>query len=595
MSEAPAPRLGSGSTKLSPSAATPGRQAVLAHLPLLGVALAFVVSTLVIPTLAPVSISDDWIYSMSVRSLVEQGTFRILPDSAANAVFQILWASAFCKVFGFSLGVLRVSTVVLVALSGWAFYGCCRELVLPRSWAALGMAAYLFSPLMLPLSFTFMTDANFVGVSVMALYGYLRGLRGPGSHWAFLMGSVAAAAAASIRPQGVLLVAAVSLFLVGTRRVRLDLAGFRTLLVVAAVPFATTVGLYVAFAVTGNGPSTQTAFVEELVSSSGRASVLFVGKVLAVAVMYVGLFASPLLVSALRGFPDAGVRSGPRGWRMLLLLVPPLLLLGVLVLTREGRLMPYSGQFFNPFGFIPQDLVGMRAPIFGPNAQVVLTVVAVCAALVLVGLAAVRFAREGEARRSPGAPALVAVVAVASLLGSVLTSFYFLGHPAFGPTLDRYLLPLVPVTIALSLRLLRQAGARASAAWVAVAVVAAVSVLGTRDALLWQREVWRFADETQAAGVPLNHLEGGAAWSAWHTYGTATGVAAPPGVPVPFWISLFKLPLDPEYIIVGSPPPNTVLVAERGYSQWLSRSRQKLYLVRRPDAAPLDLTTLPRS
>lgn len=576
----------------SPTAKQRGRDTALDHLPLLGVLLAFAAAAFVIPTLAPVAISDDWIYSLSVRSLVEHGEFRLLPVSAANAVFQILWGSAFASVFGFSLGVLRLSTVVLVGLSGWAFYGCCRELALPRSWSALGVAAYLFCPLTLPLTYTFMTDPHFVAVTVVAIYGYLRGLRGgPGSTRVLLLGSVAAAAAASNRPQGVLLVAAVVFFLIATRRVRPDMRGLRTLLAVAGVPLVTTIGLYAAFAATGNAPATQSNFFDSLFASSAQTSAQFVAKVVLIAVVYVGLFAAPVLLPALLSLPTSLTRISRPAWRLVLPAVP-LLLLGVLVLASQGRLMPYSGQFFNPFGFNPGDLVGLRARVFGLPAQILLTTVCLIAAGLLLLL---RAAPPTSVRTAGSAGAgLLGAIGLSQLIGVALSSFYFLVNPAFGPTLDRYLLPLVPISVGLALWLVMRAGVNVVAAWVPTVLMTLISIMGTRDSLTFQRETWDLAREAQVAGVPLDRLDGGAAWDGWHLYKPSQKLGAlPAGSTLPFWIPLFGLALDPRYTVANSPPPETVVIAERNYSQWLNRVPQNLYLVRRAAAVDMLPSGLP--
>ncbi|MEA2512155.1 MAG: hypothetical protein QOJ59_1642, partial [Thermomicrobiales bacterium] len=100
--------------------------------PLAGVVATYVLAAFLIPTLAPVAISDDWTYARSVEYLVNDGRFHILSVAAATQVFQLFWGALFAEVFGMTFGALRLSTVVLVFLSGLAFYGLCRELRVSR-------------------------------------------------------------------------------------------------------------------------------------------------------------------------------------------------------------------------------------------------------------------------------------------------------------------------------------------------------------------------------------------------------------------------------------------------------------------------------
>ena len=84
--------------------------------PFAGVILLYIVAIFIIPTGAPVGISDDWTYYLSVDNLVTHGRFDILSVSAATMVFQLFWGGLFGFIFGMSFGVLRMSTIVITLL-----------------------------------------------------------------------------------------------------------------------------------------------------------------------------------------------------------------------------------------------------------------------------------------------------------------------------------------------------------------------------------------------------------------------------------------------------------------------------------------------
>jgi hypothetical protein len=209
------------------------RRAARTHRGVLAVLAGFALAAIVLPTMTPVGLWDDWMYARSVEDLVLRGQLHIHELSAANLLFQILWSWPFAKLFGLTFGVLRLSTVVLVGLSGWALYGLLRELRVERGLATLGTALYLFNPLGLVLTYSFMTDGHFTALLVVAAYGYARGLRGDArAAWFTAAGSVVAGLAFWERQGAAFIVLAVLGHLLVTRQLRLDR---RSVVVVARV------------------------------------------------------------------------------------------------------------------------------------------------------------------------------------------------------------------------------------------------------------------------------------------------------------------------------------------------------------------------
>ncbi|MGH2557420.1 MAG: glycosyltransferase family 39 protein, partial [Thermomicrobiales bacterium] len=213
--------------------------------PIVAVCLVYAAAAFVIPTLAPVSISDDWTYVRSIEMLIEEGRFHVLPVAAASLVFQVFWGGLFAFLFGMSFGVLRVASVVLTFLGGLAFFGLCRELGVSRERSALGTAAYLFNPVLFTVSYSFMSDPQFLALLTISSYWYVRGLR-PGSEGerATLMGAGFAALACLQRPHGALIPLGVATFLLLSGRFKLDKPSIIGLIRVAGIPALTTIVYY---------------------------------------------------------------------------------------------------------------------------------------------------------------------------------------------------------------------------------------------------------------------------------------------------------------------------------------------------------------
>ncbi|HYH11572.1 MAG TPA: glycosyltransferase family 39 protein, partial [Thermomicrobiales bacterium] len=197
--------------------------ASLRNWPVIIILAAFSTAAFIVPTMTQIATTDDWGYTRSVEILLDEGSLKVFPVVAATAVGQILWGALFGAVFGMSLGMMRVSTVVMVALGGVAIYAIMRQLGVTRSRSALGMGVWLFNPLTMSLAYSFMTDAHFASVMLMSLAFYVRGLRPGREDIRFIVvGSFFAGFAFLIRQQGALIPLGVATYLLCTGRLGLS-------------------------------------------------------------------------------------------------------------------------------------------------------------------------------------------------------------------------------------------------------------------------------------------------------------------------------------------------------------------------------------
>ena len=61
---------------------------------------------------------DDWAYAATVWHWLDTGQYRLNEWIAANPPFQIAWGALFCRLFGESFAVLRISTIGLARRIG---------------------------------------------------------------------------------------------------------------------------------------------------------------------------------------------------------------------------------------------------------------------------------------------------------------------------------------------------------------------------------------------------------------------------------------------------------------------------------------------
>jgi hypothetical protein len=565
----------------------------------LGVLAAYVAAAFVVPTLAPVSISDDPMYARSVEILLRDHRLVLMPVIVPTQVFLIGWGAMFGAIFNDSLGVFRVSVVVLMWGSGIAFYLLCLELGVSRARSALGTAVYLFCPLSYVLGFTFMTDPLPVALLVFSLACYARSLRGGEIDGRWLVaGSVVTGLAFLVRQNAFITTLGVVTLLLVARRVTRDRAGLRVMLQAALVPVLAVVGYYVWFNYLYGGPKSygQDNFTHDLFAAGPVSTLSVAGSILTYGLFYIGFFAFPVAI-VLVGRAIGMIRKTRRSVLIGVAVWLGIMVVGMAVLAASGRHVrwPQFAQFVTAQGLGPADLRGGRVPIVGSKGTLALTVVFGIASLVWAFFV-FRKARTLLQPAQWGAALIVAVL-VWQALGVVPTSVYL--HDQ-GISYDRYLAPLVPLVIVLALWSVRDVRFSLPAAWIVTVVVALVSVMGTRDYLTFQRTVWKVANDAHASGIAYRRIDGGAAWDAYHLFEYSRAHHAKvtiadlaplkalknfrfsPHDESAWWIP-FYAPADTQEYVVSSERLKTYKVLRKvEYSQWLLDEDTHIYLLQRP-------------
>jgi len=553
---------------------TRGQFSALSHAPLAVVMAVFLLSTVVIPTLTNVPIGDDWVYTRSVEMLVHEGRVEILDLSVVTLVFQVVWGAWF-SVVDVSFVSTRVSTITLVALSALAMYAMCRDIGISRPNAALGTALYLFNPLTFGLAFTFMTDPHFTALLVIGMWLYVRGLRPEQVRLRIiLLASVAASCAFLVRQQGALIPVAVGLYLLLSQRWRPTLEGIRLSASVAGIPMLTIVAYYAWLLIVHGAPEQQSAFLDQMAEAGVHESRILIGRMTYIEVAYIGLFVLPLTLATIPALRSLHPPL-PRGGRIFLGLWVAIVVAGGLVFAGRDLFMPYIGQYVGLRGIGPTDLHGGRPQFVDRNERYVLTVLALLSTVLFALFLATRlFARTAPDRSSAS---LVTMVGVWQVLGVLPPSFHFRNWII---SVDRYLLPLVPIVIALLLWSLRDVSLMKPLAWIMVVLYASFSIAGTRDMLVFQDATWNLANQAIEDGVPLTALDAGASWDGYYLYEYSIANEIPQQTPGgPWWTHLFGPATTSDYVVSTAPLPGYEVVREARYSSWLDRESHPMYLL----------------
>lgn len=547
------------------------------HWTVIVVLLVMVATALIVPVTAPVATTDDWAYARSAQILLHEGRLTIFPVVAATAVFQIVWGALFGVLLGPTFAAFRISTLVITLLGAVALYALCLEMGVTRERGALGVATFLANPLLFVLAYTFMTDAHFVALLVIATWFFVRAM---GSDFAarwVIAGSCLAGLAFLTRQQGALIVPAVCLFLLLTRRLRADRQSGK-LLAQLFLPCLLIMAGYYLWLRTDGAPQVQSAFLREALAEGWQGTWFLFWRLTFVELLYLGFFTLPLMAALAPHVRELTRRITRPGW-VVAALWAGLAIGGVAISWRHGALMPYVAQFFGRGGLGAPDLLGSRPVLLTAEVRALLTLVCLGASL-LLGLVAAG-AVGSAATPERGRAALVLSIGLGQVAGVLPPSYHYLGWAA--GSLDRYLLPLLPLTIALALWGLREVTISRLLGWVVVVALLLFSVAGTRDYLVFMQAIWTVGDRAVAAGVPLEKLDAGSAWDGYYLYERGLEQPIKPRTPKgrPWWTSFYAPATDSTFVVASKPLPGYSVVERYPVDAWLRRQPTTLYLLRR--------------
>jgi hypothetical protein len=418
-----------------------------------------------------------------------------------------------------------------------------------------------------------MSDPHFLALMVISTYGYVRGLRpGIDGERATWLGSIVAALACLQRPHGALIPLGVATYLLLARRLRFDRASVLNLLRVAVIPALTFVAYY-AFISQGI-PSQQGYFLDEARAAGFDETWLLIKRMTVIEFVYIGLFVFPIVASALPSFSVLTKLDRTRQW-ILVLTWEAILIGGVVWFAGENRWMPYIPHFLGRSGPGSADLRGSRPELAGTDTFIAVTIVCAAASFLFAVALARSMARQpGRDRAIVGM--LVALVAW-QVVGAVPPSLLFRNWII---SLDRYILPIMPFAILLVLWAINPVRIWSGVAWGLVAFVTLFSIAGTRDALVFQDNVWSLARQLNQQGVANTSLDAGYAWDAYHLweFGVANGIAEKQFSGT-WWTDVYAPATDSTYVIASTPLPGYRVLFQHPYSSWLKRGPVYLYVL----------------
>jgi hypothetical protein len=435
--------------------------------------------------------TDDWSYIWSARVLADTGHFVYNGWATAMLGWQLYLGALFIKLFGFSFTVVRMSTL-LVAMSTAVLMQMLFVRFGIREWnATIATLTICLSPVFLPLAFSFMSDVPGLFCLLLCVYGCVRALQAETDQTAIgwlIVAAVSNVFGGTVRQivwLGALALVPSTAWAMRDRRKVLNAAGILWILSAIAIagfihwfkiqPYSISEKLL---------PSGLNAdMLGEIRSGTFRSFLAF------------GMYVLPVSIAFLVRYPMA-ILSGSA------------ILLATLVLVLRQKpvlwLVPFSGVF---------SLPGKPPEVFSRSTWAglaILNIAAIIASL-LCGFSARSFKDRGD---QPGPS--ISWSGLATMFGPFTLAYIVLISTRVA-IYDRYLLPLLFVTLVFALRFYQQKwGNRLPAAsFVLVVLFAAFGVADMHDVFAMDRARVLAADRIIAAGNARTDIEGGFEYDGW--------------------------------------------------------------------------------
>lgn len=486
-------------------------------------------------------LNDDWAHAKAVEIYLKTGEITRLHWTWIPLISHTVIGGAFCKVLGYSFQTLRICSLSMGWIGLLGTYALCRQFGASARLGTFATLLVAFNPLYFNLSYTFMTEIPFTALVVWSVLLSLRAIRSNSALW--LAGGTCLAIAATLSRQfGLAVPAGLAIALVATR----PTSPRRWVVAVLVSAVSVAAYIYIPKLIFGNSDALsmdlwtithQTERNRHVLSTILRAA--------SVRWMYVGLFFSPL--SSILAARYLKSRPG------LLLGAAAVAILSAGVLLARRTHLPGRNIIFK-LGLGPILMEGVDAlPQLHSWFWWLLSMASTASASVLF-VAILDYVW----RNRP-----CTIKSAAFVFPVALIFVYLIGTAT--QSLDRYLVPILPIIAALILLPVTDSESEDSSFHVTSLVIfvllAAFGVLGTRDYLVRNRERWSMLNELLKKGVDSNTVKGGFEFNAYLNFGKLPHTQAHiKGL----WAA------DDEYVVsFTSEVPGYHAIDERAYRRWL--------------------------
>ncbi|HVW60160.1 MAG TPA: glycosyltransferase family 39 protein [Puia sp.] len=541
--------------------------------------LLFLAAEIIINPIGEFPLNDDWSYTRSLESRYTTHHLHLAGFTSMPLIGQLAWGLLFCKIFGFSFTVLRLSTLALGLTGVLTSYFLIRQLSDSRELSFIGALIVLFNPVYLNLSNTFMTDVPFFSMLVLSMYCFARALVA-GSRVRWLIGGILFVTAATlIRQLGLLAAFSFACCILFQEWKRLTMRRVMTAAISCIIPLGAYL-LYNAWLKLHAGipvmyhEGTRQILFNLLYSDYPKP--VFLAKQLMNIFLYTGLFIFPLVFLCI---PQLWGKEG----RRLPLYYGTFLLAGICYIVVFKWLMPFTGNILNTYGLgiaSLRDIMILKTDHLGslPRAFWVIVTLAGCIGGGWVLSLLVRYFPSLKRKtflRSAAAPE------------AVFLYYFFVMYMLVmevGASFDRYFIPLIPVVCALTAYAVKdktgvssipRRGYRLTLG--VIFLYGVFSVTQNGNYLSWNRARWdALTYLMKEKHIGPEHIDGGFEFNGYYLYDDTMMQLEDDKTKKSWWWVK-----DDEYLISFGPVDGYTVEKEYPYRRLLSAREGKVFILRR--------------
>jgi hypothetical protein len=526
----------------------------------LGCSLICMAALLLAWPFANLSFNDDWTWAFTVLQLSKTGHLLYNGWSSPPVIAQAYWGLMWVKLFGFSLTVLRVSTLPMAAGAVSLCYLLARRAGLTASMSVFVSLSLGLSPLFMPLASTFMTDVPGLFFMLLSLYALVLSFetKSRASCLGWLMAGVVAALIGGSSRQVVWIVPLVVLPYFSWIR-RSDLSFVVASISGWVILLAGAIAMQHWF---GKQPYAlpdppALSYLHAAMAQPKRVALGVICVILTMVMMML-----PAVVGVLRQKP--GVRE---------MLAVLLCIVAWLVLRHHSRaLEPWMGNIFSNTGVLSSiEVGGGRPELLSDGGRLVLSVIVIAGLWFL-------FASAGDwcwRNRQSAADQVARFFFKSTDDQTVVAALVLLGLAIFaleitrcisGVAYDRHLLPLIPFIVIPLLCALQRGGRSRMPAecWISLAIFTAFAVASTQEVNSLARARVAAIGRLENSGIASTQIDGGFEHDYW-TELQADGhindarLRNPPGAydrtkgPTPAMRTLYRLESNQTAVTASTP------------------------------------------
>ncbi len=488
-------------------------------------------------------VDDDWSYIKIAETFHHTGKMQFTPWTAMSLVFQVWWGTCFTKLFGYSIEILRLSTLVISLLGLIFIYLLLQELKHHWQTSLFVVCLILFNPFSFPLNFTFFTDHFFISLLFISTYFYYKAFKDDKDIYLFIA-SLVASFSVLVRQNGILIPLSVFVYLLISKR------SFKTIirrgLITLVIPLATFI-VFTYWLNAIHGPTAEYIRQTDKLLENLRKPYLLLIKIgwrPFLILEFMGFCLLPLSFSFL---PKVKELFNRKNYFLLLLFC----LAGTVFFLAFEHIGLYSSvdllrngfrfAYISEYGF--RDFLNILFFFYR-----VLAFLAVASIVYLIYLL-IKYRKSIREKFNLASPTfLILCIGIFQLLFLLTTLHKF----------SRYYLILIPFFVFFILEISRYMSINKKVFIPLLTAYTLLSFAITQDYMSWNQLKWQAASQLKDKGIPLQKTSAGFAWDAWHNCQYSLDhpyEITPQRGDVPWWIEDLTPVIDPQYLISNSPVP----------------------------------------